>query len=311
MFGWAWVGDGNGAYEQIDQFDYVGDGVGAYEPEVTTVVTSWRVRRLWIWVGAALTITGIAALVVIPGAPRQSVVNVPTDVRSTRMDIEAAASPGLQTNYECGPVGVDQWQRPQRDWCCQEFGKCFPEAVDPAMPPSATAVAMPLPLSDIDCNSGLRHWDSGWSDAKKEWCCHHHGQGCVPSAAPADPPMPPRRPSASPVYDCSEGAEEVWSVTKRGWCCIQIGRGCRAPEERRQLEVQPISGIARNGDGESPHGMLRRHIGHVPSELDCRADWATWRQSWSSSKKAWCCSHEGRGCQDVGARQLRRGRDDS
>jgi len=51
------------------------------------------------------------------------------------------------------------------------------------MPHPATAVDelpfRPLTLNGrFDCEADAQNWKTGWSKAKKEWCCKNHGRGC-------------------------------------------------------------------------------------------------------------------------------------
>jgi len=46
----------------------------------------------------------------------------------------------------------------------------------PTLPPPPTT-ALPY-----DCSTGVANWATGWSDAKKAWCCARGGQGCATPA---------------------------------------------------------------------------------------------------------------------------------
>mmetsp|Transcript_14565 Transcript_14565/g.28696 ORF Transcript_14565/g.28696 Transcript_14565/m.28696 type:complete len:234 (+) Transcript_14565:87-788(+) len=52
------------------------------------------------------------------------------------------------------------------------------KAVLSSATPGATGPTVQNP--DFDCNIGLDVWASGWSDAKKDFCCAKEGRGCIP-----------------------------------------------------------------------------------------------------------------------------------
>merc|ERR1712032_1053937 len=46
--GWAYVGEGMGAYAISPQYNYVGEGAGSYEKQQNTTYYGWRFRKCCI-----------------------------------------------------------------------------------------------------------------------------------------------------------------------------------------------------------------------------------------------------------------------
>eukprot|EP00929_Paragymnodinium_shiwhaense_P014706 TRINITY_DN122660_c0_g1_i1.p1 TRINITY_DN122660_c0_g1~~TRINITY_DN122660_c0_g1_i1.p1 ORF type:complete len:686 (+),score=187.22 TRINITY_DN122660_c0_g1_i1:158-2215(+) len=120
--------------------------------------------------------------------------------------------------------------------------------------PWVAAAAKP-PWLAWDCDDGLSDWQTGWSDAKKTWCCANLHKGCpepvvavvrslsqlsqssrpasLPKPAPAAPggvgaPAPALPPAKS--WDCQDGIsawETDWSDEKKDWCCKSTGLTCK------------------------------------------------------------------------------------
>jgi len=58
-----------------------------------------------------------------------------------------------------------------------------------------------------DCQVGYDNWKTGWSAAKKEFCCKEVGRGCPSKSATAE------------VFECDAHDKSVWSAAKQSWCC--------------------------------------------------------------------------------------------
>merc|ERR1739838_1281870 len=79
---------------------------------------------------------------------------------------------------------------------------------------------------------GRKHWMTGWSVAKKSWCCHHVHIGCNPQHPPKITTVAP--PITTTVAyncnvdytDCYECLQKRWSISKLAWCCQVHHRGC-------------------------------------------------------------------------------------
>lgn len=119
------------------------------------------------------------------------------------------------------------WSPGKRAWCCLHEGlRCPGLASDDRGGAAAAAVAkatspyagmLPAPASALeagyDCKAEYYHWEEGWSEAKKVWCCQHEGLGC-PDEVP---------------YDCHDEPSDwqmVWTYKKKDWCCREEGLGC-------------------------------------------------------------------------------------
>jgi len=87
--------------------------------------------------------------------------------------------------------------------------------------PSPVTVLNPSPSPSpsgpgYDCEAGFARWESGWSEAKKSFCCKTRAKGCPISGR----------------YDCDAGYstwELDWGNGKKLWCCEKYGRGCGKP----------------------------------------------------------------------------------
>jgi len=67
----------------------------------------------------------------------------------------------------------------------------------------------------FDCDAGWSggRWKTGWSHAKREWCCEHEERGCY-------------------RWNCDRGWENwfhEWGHDKKEWCCENRNRGCGLP----------------------------------------------------------------------------------
>jgi hypothetical protein len=69
----------------------------------------------------------------------------------------------------------------------------------------------------------VRHWQDGWSDAKKDWCCVHEGLGCAQDSSRA--------------LECLHGLRNwtvSWTTAKQAECCELEGLGCPAAQTKKQ-----------------------------------------------------------------------------
>jgi len=309
---WAFVGEGRGGYNQVQEFNYVGVGTGSYEKGENFTGTSWKLKPFW----RGLLIVGLAVLACFAGFSVMS-----KRMKTVMVGSQASTTQSMDFIYDCAKEAPALWNSTKQDWCCKKFSKgcnASPPAAPstpPAAPASGTAVAPPaaaappqplapakpgavppaakpgvgVPPVPYDCAAGFDKWEWGWSEGKKAWCCQRAQKGCppggkpVPAAPPAKPAAPevgtppaatpPEKPAILP-YDCSgDATSSDWTPGKTAWCCKHEQKGC--PK------------------GFSP----------TPSRFDCLAGLANWQAAWSAEKKAWCCQHEQKGCLSTPAPQ--------
>lgn len=154
-------------------------------------------------------------------------------------------------------------------------------------------VRLTLPPSSMafDCDAGIRNWQSGWSVAKKAWCCQNFVKGCAPA-------------TTSLPFDCAAGFvnwQRGWSPQKKSWCCLHQRRGC----PRQQPHPKPLYNCHGNtaswSTGRSMWCCSNYQVA-CPSPastsppFDCQAGLSNWQAGWSVQKKSWCCEHESLGC---------------
>lgn len=151
--------------------------------------------------------------------------------------------------------------------------------------PQSVTSTTPVPHN---CDAGLANWQEGWSPGKKEWCCHHSGQGCAP-----------------PPFDCSAGIanwKTEWPETKKIWCCEHTGQGCdgsQPPPSRKGPAFDCTAGYInwRKAWSVPKKTWCCDHEGQgCVEDFDCDAGFSKWSLGWSISKKSYCCHHEGKGC---------------
>jgi hypothetical protein len=70
-----------------------------------------------------------------------------------------------------------------------------------------------------DCAAGFGHWETGWSDSKKEWCCENKGIGCEGETKELFDIFS----SLITAHDCWHVDFEDWSSTQTLWCSREHG----------------------------------------------------------------------------------------
>jgi len=73
----------------------------------------------------------------------------------------------------------------------------------------------------FECKEGIKNWESGWSESKKDWCCNFQNTACE--------------------FDCLEGDEiweESWSLEKKDWCCKHKAVACVSDHEHDHWHSQ-------------------------------------------------------------------------
>jgi len=144
------------------------------------------------------------------------------------------------------------------------------------------------PLKPFDCKAGLAHWTTGWSHAKKIWCCYNEGTGCMTTSLPYDcdagylnwaqgwsdgkkkwccKRQARGCETTSKPYDCKAGYSNWatgWSASKKVWCCKHEARGCEAPDANgAEAAVDQAAVPARAALAQTPVGLSR-----LPTSLD-------------------------------------------
>mmetsp|Transcript_100557 Transcript_100557/g.307308 ORF Transcript_100557/g.307308 Transcript_100557/m.307308 type:complete len:320 (-) Transcript_100557:47-1006(-) len=61
--------------------------------------------------------------------------------------------------------------------------------VNPGSPVRSPPSKPSKPSQPFDCNAGFATWQTGWSAAKRTWCCANGGKGCTSPVPPAPLPM--------------------------------------------------------------------------------------------------------------------------
>jgi len=265
---WVKVGDGHGAYDKNQTYNYVGEGCGAYCKEEVVTYYGWKFR------GCCMAVSGLALLLALiylyltwpvetttttttttatPWTPPPTPAPTPAPV------IITTPQPTTSLPYDCNAGFANWamgWSQPKKAWCCSHTGKACPSGT---------------PAPPNECQIG---GVATWSPEKRAMCCQKYGNGC---ATPAPPPAP------APVYDCNAGFanwQAGWSVPKKAWCCTHSGRGC-----------QTGGGCETTMPPPPPPPPM------TSAPYDCNAGFANWKAGWSVAKKAWCCTHTGRGCE--------------
>lgn len=288
---WRYQGQGQGAYEKVEDLKYVGQGRGSWDREV--LPTGWRCR----WTSLCLCFlvliaTALAVAYAMLGGPIWPISFSPSRGHS---DLSGPS-------FDC-TVELDHWEAfwtdEKKAYCCGVVGHgCAAEPFDCNAARANWQAAWSEEKKKFCCNfdggcphgNGAKEFDcSGsqddWSADKKEWCCAEHDKGCE-----ADQPYDcragvtnwqngwsdhkkywccKRYDVACPnpvVYDCDAGYstwQKTWSTDKKAWCCGRLHRGCDQPEP-----------------------------------FDCEDGFNQWHSQWSLEKQEWCCVHASRACQD-------------
>jgi len=263
--------------------------------------------------------------------------------------VTAAAEPsgGADNLYDCpqtSDIVIANWPDDKREWCCRHASvgcprqsvfttTTKPQTTTTVVPttttaapskttavPTTTTALLPKASNDVfDCTEGASNFDAGWSEAKKDWCCHHASIGCPKPVPDGDP------------FDCAEGAKNLdagWSDAKKQWCCQHASVGC--PKQVAPLVGEPSAAVMATTTTEEPfnckeevHNLdtswsemkkqwccKREHIGCATTtaplpadtllpEFDCTEEKHMWREAWSTLKKRWCCHHARIGCEEA------------
>lgn len=301
---WSFVGEGRGAYQQVESFNYIGEGCGSFDKEVVTSHSTSMLRKCCFGMlccsALAMALASFAYLTI----KRETANAQSTDssyqvvVRNPDLGQQEAAVASANKSYDC-VAGYSNWHTgwslDKKEWCCQHKSRGCPEG-------------QPAPYDCLTSDS------QSWAEQKKEWCCQHHHRGC--SSAMGD------------TFDCNAGWKPGWSPSKMTWCCQhkQIGcdLGCNAPcavKGKTATCDQRITWTAENIYAGQPNACELAHdlvleecqecsmcfldastCGDstpqvlLPGTFDCDAGFNNWKAGWSAEQKAWCCKHVQRGC---------------
>jgi len=137
-------------------------------------------------------------------------------VTSYRVTTTQRLSTSTSWPYDCS-IGYFTWESGwspgKRAWCCLHEGLRCPK-LSGVSPPAVYASPASVLGGGYDCKAEYYHWEEGWSEEKKVWCCQNEGLGC---------------PNQEP-YDCRDEPadwEAVWTYAKKEWCCRNQGLGCQ------------------------------------------------------------------------------------
>mmetsp|Transcript_37803 Transcript_37803/g.87517 ORF Transcript_37803/g.87517 Transcript_37803/m.87517 type:complete len:867 (+) Transcript_37803:45-2645(+) len=162
------------------------------------------------------------------------------------------------------------------------------------------------PSAPYDCSAGVKNWQDGWSDGKKEWCCVKQKVGCPVTPAP-------------PKFDCHDGPDmntSNWTDDRKEWCCKRYHRGCEE-ENFTSYDCQTDSDV-----WESAWSLEQREWCCYTHQVACDpynckehppatttaapnvsdenasnvSDASNASVGWSPAKQEWCCKHAREGC---------------
>jgi len=270
---WVQVGNGNGAYDKSQTYNYVGQGCGSFEKEEVVTYYGWKFKGCCMGVSAlAVLLALIYIYLTWPVETTTTTTTTPYVPPWTPPPTPAPTpAPVVTTSapYDCN-AGFANWQAGWADgkkaWCCTHAGRGCPPGT---------------PAPPNECQIG---GVATWTPEKRAMCCQKYGNGCA-TPAPPPAPVPVPVPVAMP-YDCNAGFanwQAGWSVPKKAWCCAHTGRGCQTGGGCATAAPMPVVPVPVPVATSAPY--------------DCNAGFANWQAGWSVGKKAWCCQNTGRGCE--------------
>lgn len=289
--GWAYVGEGRGAYSTIQDYNYVGQGCGNFDKQVSMTYYGWRLKKCCICLMFLLLIPALLYLLMtLVGSSHGGTENIPQIQIKTPPPTPAPVLPATTREpFNCNTR--EAWGPLKVKYCCAKYGKgCTttpPPTTKPAPPPKPPPPPHPVPVPvpvpapvpappattslPFDCNADYLNCYhclmSRWSVAKRAWCCAHGGRGC-----PTGPPAPTPPPTTSLPFDCAAGFhnwQAGWSGGKKAWCCSHASKGCPPPPA----------------------------VTTTCPPLDCNIGFSNWKAGWTPLKKEYCCKHEGKACE--------------
>jgi hypothetical protein len=169
----------------------------------------------------------------------------------------------------------------------------------------------------FDCAAGFAKWKTGWSDAKKDWCCKHElARSCAFDATTTKTWTTTTTAAQSSVpvaFDCQAGYskwQKGWSDEKKAFCCEHEGMGCQefncgdsTTSDFADWSIPKRKWCCKqSGKYEWPVEQAAWCCQHeevgCPSKptYNCSAGLRDAYSGWSAGKKEWCCAHESKGC---------------
>lgn len=334
---WKYVGGGRGGYEKMVSMRYVGVGSGGYDYD-KQAAAGWSLCCSITAVLGLLLVASVGFWVYL-GSPNFIGLDFSTifteDSSAATKEHKAHASAQVRPEafeYDCvvGTHGVADWNLDRRVYCCSKFSvECNA--------PLPKGEGFPVPVADLpandeevsfDCRAGVTTWESGWSEAKKRWCCGKHGIGCLPVADELRKPSsteahvardlggstthPPSTTAAfmHAPHDCTRPDDlERWPTSKKEWCCKAKQVGCAPFDCEDGVVVQSEAGveIAQWSTEKRTWCCSRKEVGCIAAAASaadeqavviyaCHAGLTHWETGWSDAKKQWCCENEELGC---------------
>jgi len=198
---WSYVGPGRGYYEKVQGFNYVGEGGGEWVKEDVPAPVGRQLRPQCRCLLAlvAISIGGGLGYLLWPYIRNASWLALPVShspeacaKADPTMSIEMKHVCCTQYHLQCLLHDCDdgftdwrrEWSVSKKAWCCQHTLRGCPPPGLQAPPGGRNESHMPQPEqfdTDFDCNVGYENFRSGWSIAKKAWCCHTFGKACPPA----------------------------------------------------------------------------------------------------------------------------------
>lgn len=296
---WLYVGDGRGAYQQVESYTYVGRGSGNFDLDEATMRSAKGYSKwccLCLLVCALLLAVGVYLLLRFTSYAKKTVVLVQKPAM--------APAQALGPKFSCGvssPINSNEkhakaaWLAADADkdgWLTSnELVKCEKQHACEL----AAGEIHALFSADINGDGILDQHEfvaaiqksaspyRSWSPARRSWCCGHQGVGCtttqsVTTSVRSVTSTLERTNGLLLPYDCSDDFshwQDNWSGAKQRWCCKRAGRAC---PDTTTVPPTPTT---------------------TSAPYNCLAGYANWQRGWSLGKKDWCCRQRGRGCHPV------------
>lgn len=171
------VGNGQGGYERLREFNHVGKGGGDFVKSDVVQVTGWRLKIgpvlilgilciLAVWCITKITPTDAAKESnAVVGQERHATIH--TVAHNAQLLPSAGVAAAKPLRYDCLDGlehAQDSWPQEKRSWCCRhEHRGCV------------------VPL--FDCSVTAQEPEESWSQPKTAWCCKHRLTGCPTTTA--------------------------------------------------------------------------------------------------------------------------------
>merc|ERR1712039_596506 len=138
------------------------------------------------------------------------------------------------------------------------------------------------------CSEKCPHWETHWSQEKKDYCCKTQGEGCPETtAATTPPPVAP--------FDCAEDLDD-WGGDKKMYCCVEHQVGCDISTSF--LVTFDCKDAADDWEAWSEHkkAYCCHTTGVACDRYDCDKDLEKAQDLWCVERRQWCCAFKNRGC---------------